>query len=121
MGGGRCCTGQPQTKRVRARFLIDATGRSALIAKANGHRRNFDTLTAVALVERSGSAPTDATVEWVRMDGGIEHAMAPEFPVTVFLSSLATIRELRLQEANNWRDLVNKTEFIGRLSESSDE
>jgi len=95
---------------LRARFVIDASGKEAVFARRNGARRNVgDWLVGtVSFYSFPGAKPSDSfTVVEADSLGWWYSALLPECRMAVaFMSDADIIRRYRLRQSGPWLDLL---------------
>ena len=101
---------------VRAKYLIDATGRSGSVGRKLGiESKRYDELTAIGKflhVKASQQVKQDIIIEAVE-DGWWYCATLPNQKMTLtFFSDAAIIRKKRLEKLENWNDMLSKTKYI---------
>ena len=100
---------------LRARFVVDATGRAASFARAAGARRlAFDTLVAHARFFTLTDEAEPGTLIEAFADGWWYTALTGERRVVMCLTDADVARRLALNDEARWIELLNETRWIQR-------
>ncbi|HKQ51423.1 MAG TPA: NAD(P)/FAD-dependent oxidoreductase, partial [Pyrinomonadaceae bacterium] len=98
---------------LRARFVVDATGRAASFARRTGARRlAFDTLVAHARFFTLADETEPGTLIEAFADGWWYTALAGERRVAICLTDADVARRLALNEEARWLKLLSETRWI---------
>ncbi|MDQ0594508.1 flavin-dependent dehydrogenase [Chryseobacterium ginsenosidimutans] len=109
---------------VKAKYLIDATGRSGSVCRKIGvESKRHDELTAIGrffYFNESDMIKQDIIIESIE-DGWWYCASLPDRKMTLtFFSDAHIIKEKRLEKSENWNELLSKTKHIKhKISQAS--
>lgn len=109
---------QASGKKWRSRFCVDATGKSALLARRQGSRRLFyDNLVGVAAIGETDEEDTFTEIETCE-DGWWYSARLPNSrSIFVFLSDSDLVGRDKLSKSDNWLMKLKKTQHIAKRAQ----
>ncbi len=101
-------------RTCRAGFLVDATGRTAAIARLQGaHMRSFDSLTAYSgIFESAPAREAGITIEACAMGWWYTAPLPHGRRIVTFLTDADLGRGAGLPAARAWNDLLRQTQHI---------
>ncbi len=106
----------------RARFVLDATGRSASFARSQGaKKRSIDRLVGLVRFFPTDSDADSRTLIEAAAQGWWYSARLSTHRVVALMSDVDLARDLKLAHTTPWRRLQGDTLWIRRLVASSDE
>ena len=111
-GGGN--EGRPEARttpeQLGARFVIDASGRTAAFARSHGaHSRVDDHLTGLVAVFEGGADETSTLVEAVENGWWYSARLPDDRTVVAFMTDADVVRSERLHEEDAWLEQLGAT------------